>query len=658
MRLSLAETNVESVDGSVKVSGLRADVPIRVTAERGEASVTAPRSWEVGLGSLRVKVGDETLGVGGATLWLSGQDGQPLASVAYGAGDLGFRIGALAGTTDPVSVAMGDGAKATLATIQARAAASRDPEGTSVSAELVVDGIEATVERALSDAVATVMTRDSRLRVAVTGRGVVDELAELPLTVDVELKAGQSRAALAGAFGKADARVASASLTGWAELEEGRRPTVEAKVAFDGGSARWSEWRLLVAGVSAEIPVLLNSGKRPEGKFAVEAVRLGRSRLPGLSGSLAVADWRADFAAKWPLLKQAVLQAKGHVDVSSGVPLGKARAWMPRFVIEDEKELAGILAEAQGIDLSGTLEIDAAVELLADRILPRITLKAEDVMLASKRYKAKVEGLTTEVVIDSFAPLSTPGHQRIAAARANLGGLRVEDGFVDFRIESLQSVFIERSEWGWAGGRLYTYALRFDPAKPIDLVAYGDKLDLAEILAMIPDERAEGKGTLYGRLPVSVQWGERPKVRFGNGFLYATPGEGGSVRVKDAAFLASSLESGAAQSAGTTVVAEVRKRFEAALRDFEYDVFKIDFVREGEHLVARVFVRGRGPEMVVALRQPTLLGRLGGRKPEPIKLRQEFAGVTFNIPYFDEILSEAIIERQDFTPAALGGVAR
>ena len=654
LRLALAEASVARVDGSLAVTGLRAAVPVRVRASRGEAALDAAGDWALGLGSLSARAGDETLRLGPTRLAVRGHEGQPVASAAFGGGELGFRLAARAATAGPVSVEAGEGTRATVASLRARAAASRDPEGTTVAVELVADGIEGTASRVVGDLALAGATQGSRLRVTVNGRGPMADLARLPFLADVHAAAGPSRVTVSGAFGQAEARVDSATVKGWAELERGRRPVVEGTVSLTGGLAQCREWKLLASGVSGEVPVRLNSSGRAVGRFAIEAVRYGRSRLPGLSGTVSVADWRVDADARWPVLAGAALEASGWVDVRSGVPLGRVRARLPRCAIEDEKELAGLLAEAQGIDLSGAFELDATVELLADRVLPRIALTVEDVTVGSKQYDVRVEGLRGTVVLDSFDPVSTPGHQRLEAARANVGGLQLQEGFVDFGVESPHSVFVERSEWGWAGGRLYTYALGFDPSKPIDLVVYGDKLKLAEILALIPEQRATGDGELYGRLPVTVRW---PELRFGTGFLYATPGRQGRVRVKDAAALASGLGGAGAAGDRASIAAEIQRRFEAALTDFEYDVFRADFVREGEQLVARVLLRGRGPEMVAAVRRPTLWGRVLGAKPEPITLRQEFGGITFNIPYFDEILSKAIIVKEEFIPAAAGGAS-
>jgi len=647
---TLAKANVATVDQALGLAGVAGSLTVRAEGRPGELSLAPLGDWALAFDTLTAKAGGETIAVGGVQLALASPEGRPLAQATFGGDELGLRCAAQVRSRGPVALSLAHGGKATLAAVRATAEASSDPEGVAVAGELVIEGIATDIRRALADVALAATTKGGSLRVAVDGRSPGRELAALPLEAAFELATGESTVAAKGSFGRVEARLASAKLSGSAALEQGRAPAVEARVAFEDATVASPAHKLLVSGLSADVPVTLGSASRPQGTFRVEALRRGATTLPGLAGTLSVADWRADFSARWPLLEQAVLEAAGHVDVASGVPVGEVRARVPRFELHDEKELARLVAEAEGIDLSGAFALDARLELLAERIVPRVTLKADGVTVGSKRYNAKVEGLSAEVVVDRFEPVATPSHQRVAVKRAELGGLVVEDGVVDFRVESPSSIFIESTAWGWAGGRLYTYALRFDPSKPVRLVVYGDKLDLGKILAQVPEQRATGKGTVYGRLPVTVTWGERPELRFGNGFLYATPGEKGWVRVKDAAVLASSLGGGA----GGSIVDTIRRRFEAALGDFEYDVFKTDFVREEEQLVARVFLRGRGPEMVVTTRRPTLLGRLMGQKPQPVTLRQEFAGLVFNIPYFDEILTQAIIVKTGVERGALG----
>ena len=632
-RLALDKADVATVDNAVKAHALTASLPFRVEAAPGEAKLFHAGAWDVGLGSLEAKAGDEVVRVHGVRLALGGKGKQPVATVAFGGKDIGLRAAVEARSGGPVSITAGKGAAVTLAAIRSTLEASCDPEGTWLRAELLVDGIGGRVRRATSDGAVEAQTKDGRLRVVLDGRGATREFADLPVWATFELAVGESAAALHGSFGKADAVVKSARVSGRAGLEDGR-PVVDTVVGFEGAVAKCAGQGVLLSDVSARVPVRLNvaaskakdAAGTPAGKFTIGGVRYRDNTLPALTGTLSVADWRARFSARWPLLEQAVLSATGWLDVGSGVPLGEVKAAIPRFEIHDEKELAGLFAEAEGLDLSGAFSLDARLRLLADRVVPSITFKAEGVRLASKQYEAALEDATGAVTINSFDPLSTPGNQRFAVKRAHLGKLKVANGFVAFRVESPASIFVERTEWDWAGGRLYTHALRFDPSAPaIDIVVYGDHLSLKEILAHIPDQRATGEGSLYGRLPVTVQW---PKISYGNGFLYATPGAG-SIRVRDTEFVGKILDNQDSRFASDDRLMQVKQRIIGAVQDFEYSTFKTDLINRDGKLSARIHTKGKG--------------------------RQNGQVCTFdlNLNGIDEVLESAIMMKREFEDAIL-----
>ncbi len=120
-----------------------------------------------------------------------------------------------------------------------------------------------------------------------------------------------------------------------------------------------------------------------------------------------------------------------------------------------------------------------------DQITPKITFTVDGANFQSKQYTANIQNISTAIEINNFRPISTPGNQRITIGHATVGKLDVSGGDFTFSVESPRSVLVEKSQWGWAGGQLYTDAFRIDPSHPaVDLVAYGDHLSIAEILKL------------------------------------------------------------------------------------------------------------------------------------------------------------------------------
>jgi hypothetical protein len=102
---------------------------------------------------------------------------------------------------------------------------------------------------------------------------------------------------------------------------------------------------------------------------------------------------------------------------------------------------------------------------------------------------------------------------------------------------------------------------------------------LSELLALVAEGEVTGTGSLYGRLPVAIDW---PEVSYGRGFLYATPGRG---RLK---FSRATLDS--ILSLGHPSLNSVAAR---SLEEFEYSEFQADFMGEDPDKLARVRAFGK-----------------------------------------------------------------
>ena len=168
----------------------------------------------------------------------------------------------------------------------------------------------------------------------------------------------------------------------------------------------------------------------------------------------------------------------------------------------------------------------------------------------------------------------------------------MSSGDLTFSVESPRSVLVEKSQWGWSGGHLYTDAFRVDPPHPaVDLVAYADHLSIADVLKLTAGPGAGGVGTLYGRLPLKVDW---PKIEFGDGFLYAAPGPGDLQLGPAASTKVDQLLSQNPRFSAGTEGPLVRSRIVASLRHFHYDVLKMELTRNGDSLTASIKIDGSG----------------------------------------------------------------
>ena len=168
------------------------------------------------------------------------------------------------------------------------------------------------------------------------------------------------------------------------------------------------------------------------------------------------------------------------------------------FKLTDGTALASVVPGMAGWNVTGTLGATAHVSVRDGRVEPTAVATVDDVSARDEARSFVVEGLSGAVKIDSFSPFSTGVAQRLVASKLTTGKLALTDGLVEFRVERPNSILIEQTNWGWAGGRVYSHAFRIDPQKvDVDVVLYADGLRVSDLLALVAENRATGEGDLF-----------------------------------------------------------------------------------------------------------------------------------------------------------------
>ncbi len=366
--------------------------------------------------------------------------------------------------------------------------------------------------------------------------------------------------------------------------ESGGRLSVRAMARFGDAEMRIPAAAIALTGISADIPFSVNAAT-PPGGFAIAGVSVAGHPLPGLSGGISTTTNRIDLSAVWPLLPQATLRAGGFVESDVDGPRGDFYATMAGIKLTEAAAVGRLVPALAGSEVTGTLALDARLELSHGQLYPWINLSADNARLASAQYDASVEDVAFSITLDSLN-WSTPGDQWIKTGAAKVGKLAVHDGMLRFRVEGPKSVFVEQTDFGWGGGRLYAHAVRINPSSPkFDMVVYADSVRVKDVLDLTAEGKVTGSGTLYGRIPVMVDW---PRLGFGEGFLYATPGEGALQFGETAHLVADQLPADSQQTA------EVRSRLLESLQDYRYDILKVNLTNQGRDLVAKIDVDGKG----------------------------------------------------------------
>lgn len=243
----------------------------------------------------------------------------------------------------------------------------------------------------------------------------------------------------------------------------------------------------------------------------------------------------------------------------------------------------------EGVSLTG--RVGASGEIVLDRgeLAASCTATLEDVSLAMPEKGFLVSGIQAEVSVADLGKVRTPPHQQMQFAVAELGGMPVDGGRVEFQVESPGKVFLERCRLNWCGGQVEAYAVALHPGNPVlDVVLYANDIELDRVLGLLKDVDGRGTGRLYGKLPLSYS---RGSISYDRGFLFSLPGETGTLELRQADLLTRAIE-------GQGVSAEQVSVIEQALGHFEYDVFRLLFAGAGKEDTELEFrLRGKTSEV-------------------------------------------------------------
>jgi len=233
---------------------------------------------------------------------------------------------------------------------------------------------------------------------------------------------------------------------------------------------------------------------------------------------------------------------------------------------------------------SGMLGFESSMHFDASDFDGRMQVRVQQGRFELPEKQYDVQDIDISLVLPSLPDLRSSPAQKILFRKASAGNIVFEDGMIIWQLESPESIFIEEGMFRWAGGRIFTNALRLSPdMKNLSFTIFCDRLRLAELLEQFGVSNAEGEGTVSGRIPVTVG---SNTVHFEDGFLYSSPGQGGSVKVAAFDMLAAGIPKNTPQFAQVDFAAE-------ALKNFSYNWVKLLFNTEGEELIMQMQMDGK-----------------------------------------------------------------
>jgi hypothetical protein len=195
-----------------------------------------------------------------------------------------------------------------------------------------------------------------------------------------------------------------------------------------------------------------------------------------------------------------------------------------------------------------------------------------------------VEGIQMTLWTPDLIKMRSAPGQKLKFAQASIGDMNIENGDIDFQIESARSVLIEKSHFNWCDGKVDAPAIRFKSGtEDYSLILYCDRLNLAKVLEQFGAASVKAEGELNGRIPIRYHNGQ---LSFHDGFLFTTPGETGKIRMIDTEILTAGIPPDTPQY----VQMELARK---ALEDYDYSWAKLNLTTEGDDLLLNMQLDGK-----------------------------------------------------------------
>ena len=195
----------------------------------------------------------------------------------------------------------------------------------------------------------------------------------------------------------------------------------------------------------------------------------------------------------------------------------------------------------------------------------------------------KLSSIDAAITFPNLPLLQSDPSQLCTIDSLALGNIKLSKAKVHFRVESPQSIFIEKSGFSWCGGKVESGGYRLKTTeKKLETTLYCDRLNFTQLLSQFGIEDTEGEGSLNGKLPIVLS---ENNITFDDGFLFSTPGNSGIIRFNNSSQLR--------QSMGTIDQTPYLDYSMQALKNFSYNWTKLTFNSQAEDLLIKMQLDGK-----------------------------------------------------------------
>jgi Dicarboxylate transport len=254
-----------------------------------------------------------------------------------------------------------------------------------------------------------------------------------------------------------------------------------------------------------------------------------------------------------------------------------------------DKLLTAYYPKVRGLRAKTDIHLQGKFMWESDRFSCPVHFVLENLEFSDSERKLHGNGVALELEFLDVLNVYAAQVQRLKFDKLLLADVVLENGGVHFQVGRELELLVEKLTFSWCGGRVHSESFRVRPeVENFDIVLYCDRINLAQLLEQLGAARAEGTGSLNGRIPVRYENG---KFSVMDGFLFSTPGEGGVLHV-------SGMENLTAGLPGDNQYFGQLKLAEEALKDYEYKWARLGVNSENDDLMIRVQMDGKPAKLL------------------------------------------------------------
>ncbi len=383
-------------------------------------------------------------------------------------------------------------------------------------------------------------------------------------------------------------------------IEKGLK--ADALLSFKNGAVKMEDGSLNINKISGELPgawpFYRNSGK---GRLSVKEVNYKEHSIGPVDINIPVEGSNISFngTVKYSGLSDMPIKVSGSTSLDDPLSGAELRLEIPEYKPASDINLGNLVPDFKGFSFNGQIKSSGGAKISNAILSSGLDFNIENGKLSNNEKKLTFENITLNFRLDDLVNLKSPFGQKLKVDKVSLGGIEVTDFMVDFRLDSLTSVFIEQGKFKWCGGNINIQSFRIETDKDEYLLTlFCDRIRLADILEQFGVKGVSGGGSVNGKIPVTISNG---KIIFEDGFLYSTPGGGGKINITGTDIFKKGMTPGTPEYIQMDIAGE-------ALKAFDYSWVKMALNSIDEDLMVKLQFDGK-PEKKLPFRYDQNLNR-------------------------------------------------